>query len=556
MLSENIMDFIRQIEKNTLDQEYKKYNIIYRPSDLAIMYLLKVFGDALRDIENDPQLKFSNFQAFYFVNHCVGGLSHCLRWLSQTVELSFQIKVSNVQLEKEARELLWWAMDYDTLCREHIAWSRGLNDVDIDRTSKYIKFYPKESSGAFFCFTQLVSEIDFGNYNAKLRSSSDLKTNFIHWFKEAKFDYNDISIPWEYPKRSPIYKTVMSWFSKTVFPELPATTDLGGYTLTDFRDCFTALFINCLYYTWVENNFDKLHGLDNWLGSAAISMPKTEMAEWLSEISNVNLSSANCILNDLIFDTSNFHNNFVIQPFVNSKTDTIYTLPRIIANADPRRMLAYALNKGKKRGYYDKNINLIEKNNLQLIRDAFSSLGFEVLEQKVFFSPDGSKYNPDILIVSKRDKEILVIDYKHFLTPIGTSEVIYKMDEVEKGIDQVNKYINFIKNDKPLQTKLILDESEPKVFGLLLFHWPVPVPVKYQENVCIIDWINLNHVLKEKKFDTLSKFINWITERPDLQTNPQKFSWVPREIKVSDWTYTTMIYVEKNPEIPEVKVMK
>jgi hypothetical protein len=74
------MNTLRYVESTILDEEFKKFNLIYRPQDIAIPYLFKVFGDFWRDLISDPSIG-PDLKRGQLLEYARIGLGHCFRWL-------------------------------------------------------------------------------------------------------------------------------------------------------------------------------------------------------------------------------------------------------------------------------------------------------------------------------------------------------------------------------------------------------------------------------------------------------------------------------------------
>ena len=88
------------------------------------------------------------------------------------------------------------------------------------------------------------------------------------------------------------------------------------------------------------------------------------------------------IVNDLTFNTNNFHSSISSQPFVKSKRDKIFLLSRFVSILNPMRMIAGALHKANKQKIYANFVQVLEQSSLDQIEKAFLKLKFKIFEKK------------------------------------------------------------------------------------------------------------------------------------------------------------------------------
>ena len=148
----NTKGAIHDVERDVLDQHHKQFDVLLRPDDVAIRFILMAYGDALRHYERVRGEGALFRGQRYWVQSFAHGLSHCFRWLA--AEPSRQILIpaaSPEQVYQEAKKLLLWSAQYEALAADHSAWSRGYIQADIDETAKTITFsHPGNADAALF----------------------------------------------------------------------------------------------------------------------------------------------------------------------------------------------------------------------------------------------------------------------------------------------------------------------------------------------------------------------------------------------------------------------
>lgn len=517
---------IRQVERTVLDTEYKKFRLLHRPDDLTIFHLLKLFGDGYRILPKTDSFNFYMNRHIWFKDS-IDGLGHCFRWISREPQHQIILPDSSpLTLNKDTAEFLKWGINYSKLFVAHVSWSRGLLSAQINEEKKEITFsYPNDFDKAFLA-TQYVAHYVLNKRSLNLIPLDQLNFGYIEWYKElvsqiirGEFDIN-------ITKFKDTYDTVLSWLRTTIFPEIASNTDLKGYTLEDFRRFYAALYILSFYTSRIENDL-------SFLDSHIFALSKSDMILRLSKLCDIRPENVGEILENFIFDYSKDHSSLTVQPFVQSKKGNVFLLLRLLRLVNPSETLATALVKGKKQKIYDPIITSLEKANLEIISRKFSKAGYQILKpEKEIKNTSGAKITPDLIIYDKSFNKLLIIDYKHFLIPVNSSDVGSKIKE---GRDQVRNYIKFIRNDKSSIEKLTgINKDNVEIYGVLLFRWPLAIPIEKDPLVHSVDWISLSNFLDQNANCGITYLINWLITRPDVSID---FEIEIESIKVADWTY-------------------
>src|SRR5262249_6932090 len=115
---------IREVEYSVLDQEYKRYDFLRLPEDLAITRLLKAKGDIGRSLNGRSLSDIPTLSLHTFGSWLSKGLSHCIRWVCTGCPPGESAHGPNwMQEDAQAVEFLEWGMRYASLATDHVAWS-------------------------------------------------------------------------------------------------------------------------------------------------------------------------------------------------------------------------------------------------------------------------------------------------------------------------------------------------------------------------------------------------------------------------------------------------
>ncbi|MBA9085992.1 hypothetical protein FHR92_002464 [Fontibacillus solani] len=537
MIADTDVNIIRKVENEVLDVEYKQYHFIHWPNELAVPMIFKYLGDILRDFKSDNSLKQLDYlQQLYLTNQILSGIEWSLRWLNKKPTIRMHnYYYSTQKAEVQITELMEWAIKYSQISVNYVAWTRGLLEVTVDEANKHIIFNAPMGTETKFFLSQLNAQNRQGINYYNAIPFKELEKEFQPWLKKCTFSIKGHDIPWGISKESIAYIKFRELMNTVIFPELSNEINLGGYTLGDYRTFFASIFINFQLYGWVEDYFDAKYGLENFLGSSPIDLNESDMIMWLSDLCDLKSDVVQEIIIDLTFDLEGFHSKLVLQPFVRYENNLCVS-PRLLTIVNPARMLSGALNKGRKKKLYDSLINKLENANLSKIALCFESLGFITYKEKTF-SVDDKKITPDLLVFDKTNNALLIIDYKHFLLPLGTSEVAYKLKEIKKGINQIQKYVSFFEKNTNCLVDFFGNENI-KIYNLLLFHYPVPVPLSSQNPVNFIDLVSLQDFFSKNATLTVTQIIDWISNRDDVLQYRDEASWHTQSISVNDWTFS------------------
>ncbi len=324
-----------------------------------------------------------------------------------------------------------------------------------------------------------------------------------------------------------------------LFPELDETTDLQGYNLKQLRQFYALVFLNFHFIRWVEAMLDSSAGDDNLsFGSNPIELRQEQFEKLISEITGLEVNTSSAIIADLTFNPANFHTSVSIQPFIRSVSGKYYILPNLFALLEPSRMILGALNKGGKKKKYDALINIIEKVNLNSILKTISGIKDCVCYIEKLIKINGNQIHPDLILIDTSNRFLLVADYKHFIGPITASEVDYKMKELEKGINQVRKYIEQLSLLPSIGPTNIQGFS---ITGLIITHKLLPVPIPKTNTIPIVDLETFTEFAKNviQKGAAVNDLAHEINENFIAEPGIN-FEDFESEIPVDDWKVKRM----------------
>lgn len=536
-------EVLRRIEHDILDPHFKTFALPFRAERDAIVAVLRVYGQVLRDLRAGRLKDRSSDAKAHTANEGLRGLAHCVRWIAEcsTKHLCVPSPSPDV-LKGEALELLRWGVSYDALWNHHSAFSRGLIGIRVNESDRTISFLPDtEVDPRFFC-SQIEAKKADDERRAKFRPEDRLAELSKEWFCSVSpagggLRFDDAAI-----RRSGAIEIASAWMDKVCLPELSEATALSGYSVGDLRRLLGTIYVYTLYITRLEDCSDDqpLDGVT--IDAQPIVRPRERLVEWLADLSGVGRGSVDEIVATLTFDTRDPHVTMAQQPFVVSEDGDVFLLPRMIQLLDLPWTYVGAINRTKAgRRVYDRVINEIEENGVRFLTDEMRRRfpgGWNIASKPTFTLANGSTITPDIVLLSTSDHEVLVADVKYAAPPFGPGNVHRDIEEMGKWIAKMSHYVDSLRSEPGVLAQHFTElppGAEVAVFGLILVRWPLPVPVTFPPGICAVDWPSLNNHLTQRGI-CAAELIGWARSRPDAEV-AQQFVWKPKQISVGEWTY-------------------
>jgi hypothetical protein len=528
---------VKEVEETVLDQEYRRFSLIYRNDGVAIPGLLTTFGDLVRQMIHDPNLG-TDTQKQNLMDGKAAAVGHCFKWIAQEPEHTLLLADNRPRvITQEAVDLLEWGATYHELYLDHVAHWKGEKVAEVDRESRTIRIRFRNRFDPFFFLAQQADEIAFTTSYFSAMPLEELKAEFRSWAarRSGALQRRADGLPSVRPSDA-AHEAATRWATETIWPELGPETSLDGFSLGDFRRVFAGLVVNCSFIAWLEDVEDSAKGAVHTRPSRLVEFPHERMVEWLAEVGGVPTASAREILGELTLDTSRSLPSIAYQAFVRSKAGRVYLLPRSIVYSDAARTLSQSLNTGGRRKVFEGLGEWIADAQLKLIADAFAGLGLDVVSDKLL-RYGGKKIRPDLIVYDRARNYLLVADYKSMINPIGPRQSISNMKNIWGHIARVREYVRMVMSDLSVLRARIPALSEvPTVSGLLLFRDPTPLPLEPDPLVTMANWFSLGTFLSGGYKD-LPGLIVWATDRPDLAIQSGSYGLEEFRVPVGDWTY-------------------
>jgi hypothetical protein len=547
MLKRDDEQIIRRFEVDILDKEYLKIPFLKYDEEIIVPHLLKVFGDIERDQAKLRLQGFSEHNIARLLTNLLHAIGHGVRWIHSSDEFHTNREISYYESDKLAIDLLSWAVSYHSISQNFIAWSRGLIAATIDEQNKIVRFMAPARYDHYQLMFNSLQDHEQAQSSPQNSLANDFQPEFEKWFQYIDLTKPPLigSMDWNQARKSPLLPSYLRSISIIILPECSPETELGGYTLQEYRKFYALLSLNFQFIKWAENLIDKIQEA-NPFGSNPIQMEIEEAYLFFSEITELSPLVVKAIITDLTFDSGNFHTSLLIQPFIRSRNNLLYILPNFFPMVDANRMLTGALNKGAKKRIYDRLINKIEQQQLTELAELFAKLNVQVVRERRVKVRE-VVFTPDLIVIDPKTKQIIIVDYKHFLSPLGASDVHYRMKEINKAIKQVCSYMKFIPSSQFVHELIGEDFSYFTHTGIILFNSPMSVPFPDGLDILTTDLYSFKELIASAN-GNITKMLRQIGSPSKLGLEKDKFNFYDDEIPVADWKVVSSIYATEKIE--------
>ena len=535
-MNKNATDLIRKVEREVLDTYHRTFALLRRSQKVAIVNLLRIHGNSLREMRRSYAAS-TDTAIITRLNALTAGTTQAIRWaLTETEANGDNYTVATPQLDRETMDLWVWATNYMSLAADHIAWSRGVLAAAVDENTRTISFHPSRDYDHSFFIGQLFSWQKQFEYFLTSAPAPALAALYREWTRRMRRDESGIHIPPDFATRIRPMGTLLEWARSRILPEIDAESDFAGYTLREFCRVYAVLWTHAFCICAFEDAYDQRYGETHDLGSSCFTMPAKEAYEWLARGCDLSKTIVSEIVKDLAFNHASIHSSFAFQPIVMTSDQWVVISPRVFMTTDPYRMLSGALQSGKRRHCYEAIANSLEASRVEQIANAFSTRGFTVA-QKHRLSSNRRTGTPDLVVYSDGDNELLLIEYKHSISPPEPAMVAKRLMEADKWVSRLLLYRDLLSRDRQARARLGCRVPTGPSYLLLLYGFPMMMPLGTTGDVAVGDWTSVHEIITENPRLTLSGLWRWAKERPDVAHLSKAATNVFQEIKVGEWTY-------------------
>jgi len=516
---------LRKFEKY-VDEFYEEFKDVFKYDVRTILGLLLAQYDIMIKTDNKEIGELIPQENIYLIKGLLsGGLSHCFRWGIQSNGAKTAMPKDETAM-KAISEFLEYGAKYSVICSLISPSHSNTYKYTIDFNKQEADFRPKNPSSFAFSYFQekIRQEIRMVFDNLPQQKFINKFCNYIYDNTKSKDLFRAIKMD-EFLKGEN-FKQILSLFKTSLLPTLPESTDLGGYTLKEFRIFYCVLYLIAKYDVIISERLRVEGDFFGILPGDFISSYEVHI-ESFKIVTGLEHNVVKLITKDLTFNADKFGSRVTVRPFyMNPKTNMIGWLPNMVLRGYPGVLIPNMLFKDKKK-VYDKLINKIEPSWVNAHKSYFNSVlknkGIE-LSKKINFTISNKVITPDIVLVNESEKAILIVEYKYFVAAYSIYDVSSQKNSVIKGFTQLNNYLKLFKQEFPGY----------KINGILLTQNPMTTLVELDENenVCIIDFTTMSRFINEfSNFDKIVKKFRRFFDLSNFELEDSQFELCNWNIK-------------------------
>lgn len=424
-----------------LDSSIVSQSLLSQPRDIALVHLLRYFEDYVR-LYAPKHLGRESHQAALI--HGQGGMHFAILWIFRHCPppASKRRYETHNEIYRQAHDLHESAMDYsmvwDLLT---MVWrKRAVAQCETDGTirveyanqlvadgemaDRFIGTSDTPGLGLDF----LNSAVNPHSFVQEIRVQSDDKGNVKYSVPASTF--NQVAKCWR-------NSACQLW-------ELGGTWNLGGYTVSQFRDFWIGLLTLCWIRFWACSSSGRQGGdLDNTI----IVLPLGEWVKCLANNSGLDPDIANTILSDLVYDIDLYQPNMkqphvTYQPFVPLHSGLVALSNWLVLLSSHERNI-WDLVSIKRPRIHSVLRNKKEQIWLEEIKALLKSYGLASYGP-IGFSLGDKGSDLDLLVLDRTAKFGLCCQLKWLTTPDHIKDVQYTESELNNGLIQAQLSLRWV----------------------------------------------------------------------------------------------------------------
>jgi len=447
-----------------IDSSVKTLGLLSQKRDVALIHLLRYFEDYVRLYELVTSTTNSPKSYEVAIKNGEDGMHFAAKWIFQYCPppTSGFEKETREGIYKQAVDLHMAAMDYSTVWNfmamafdERVTMERDVNGViriqyanqlltDAEMADRFIGA-PDSPDDKIHYLNYLDSVINPYTLSKKITARSDGQGSIRYYVSESTFNSvarswrNNISRLWEFGE---------DW-------------DLGGYTVTQFRELWVGLITLCWIHFCACFTSGRQGGdLDNTI----LILHREEWISRLAKNSGLDPSITNTILSDLIYDINLYNPNAKepdvrYQPFFPLHSDFLALSNWLVLLSNHERNI-WDLVSIKRPQVHSVLRNKKEQLWLAELKPLLKSYGLDSYGP-TRFSFENKHGDIDLLILDRTARFGLCCQLKWLTGPDRIRDVKYTENELRKGLQQAELSLKWVTSSPAnLQTLTGLGSNE------------------------------------------------------------------------------------------------
>lgn len=451
-----------------VDSSIAALDILSQPRDVALIHLLRYFEDYVRlytpkhlgPLSHQVALKNGqngmHFAVQWIFKHCpppMGGLAH---------------KTSD-QVYRQAHDLHERAMDYSMVWDLLTMVWRGRATAEREADGTIVIRYANQPAADGEVADRFIGTSDNPSIGA---DSLHPGINQNDFFKEIRTS-KDESGNTKYLVPVSTFDRVAVAFRSHVsqLSELDGSWDLGGYTLSQFKEFWTSLLTLCWIHFWACFSSGTTGGdLDNTI----IVWRREDWVKRLGKNCGIADVTVDAILSDLVYDAGLYRSNskqpdVTYQPFFPLHSDFLALSNWLVLLSSYERNI-WDLVSIKRPKIHSILRNKKEQIWLSELKPFLNSCGLST-HGPMKFTLDSQNSDLDLLVLDQREKFGLCCQLKWLTTPDRIRDVEHTENELSIGLKQAQlslRWVASLPTELSAQTGVSHDELQQYEFRTLV----------------------------------------------------------------------------------------
>jgi hypothetical protein len=426
----------------------------------------------------------------------------------------------------------------------------------VDETRKTIEFLPQSDIPPRFFVSQVEAHKREFRRQAPLYPDAKFARHSTSFFQSVSLVDGGMQFDDTQIASSGSLAIALEWLRSTCLPELLDGDSLEAFSASRVRRVLATLHVASLFRERLEDHFDQRDSREKArVVTQVLSWTRNEFLDWLQSIMQGEREEVDSIVELFTFDRTPERATLAHKPLVLGADNRVFLLPRLFLVLPLSETVVGALNLNETtRSPYDRVSGTIERRVVERIARELRDGVFRsasIVWGQTFSLPDGSTMSPDIVLLSADGSELLVVEVKNATPPFGVGDTVYDVTEWhENWTPQLDRYVNAFRNHPQILSEHFGNGQAtlPRVFGLILLRWPLPIPVRIPDTFTAIDWPTLKEKLaNESRTGSIKDLWCWIRERPDVSVVEQ-LQWRVKEVELEGWRYRYSNLIVPDPQ--------
>jgi len=442
-----------------IDSSITALNLLAQPRDVALIHLLRYFEDYVRlytpkhlgplshQVASKNGQDGMHFAVQWIFKYCrppIGGLIH---------------KTSD-QVYHQAHELHERAMDYSMVWdlltmvwRERATAEREADGTIVIRYANQLAAdgevadrFIGTSDDPGIVAAALRPSIDPNDFLREIRTGKDGRGNTKYLVPSSAFDRVAVA-----------FRSYASRLS-----ELDGSWDLGGYTISQFRELWISLLTLCWIHFWACFSSGITGGdLDN---TVIVSL-REDWVKRLERKCGIAHDTVNTILSDLIYDAGLYRSNskhpgVTYQPFFPLYPDFLALSNWLVLLSSYERNIwdLVSIKRPKIHSVLRNKKEQIWLSELKPLLEFYGLAAYGPMK----FTLDGRNSDLDLLILDRREKFGLCCQLKWLTTPDRIRDVEYTENELNTGLKQAQLSVKWVAS-LPIELSIQIGASQDEL---------------------------------------------------------------------------------------------